>query len=285
MCKVSARVDGSASLPGLTQGIELICRTDSLAALRAAVDHGADSVRLRWRMRNEPSGVGQPVFQRAGLRKAVHYARDHGCSVCLEISPGYTTPASVRPLLEHALEAGIDEFSLSCTTLALYLRTHYPALGLRFVTHDSHLSRRALSILRVQLGITRVMLPPVVSLAHLFDLSQTPGVELEVQGWGGGSAVVLADRLGKPGDIRWSGGGTWGNVGLCSDGSPASNDSAFLAHASPDPSLALALIPELARAGMRGVLIETTNRSPARMAHLTTTWRAALDDQTRANRM
>jgi len=279
MSKVFARIDGVTSLPGLTRGIELICRTDSLAALRAAVDHGADSVRLKWRVRNEPSGMGQPAFQRAGLRKAVQYARSHGCAICLELSPGYATPASIRPLLVHALEAGIDEISLSCAALALYLRIHHPSIGIRFVADDSHLSRRALAMLRVQLGITRVTLPPVVSLAHLAELSRTPGIELEVQGCGTGSAIVRGAQPEIHGITSAPAREECKEIGPCSDGSPACNDSAFLAETGPDPLRALALIPELARAGARAVLVETSGRSPARMAQLASTWREALDSR------
>jgi collagenase-like PrtC family protease len=277
MSKAYARLvrDGTASFP-LPPALELACRTDSLAALRSAVDHGANSIRLKCPPRSEAHGVGHQEFQRVGLKKAVRHAFNNGCTVCIEVDAADAGGEEMRDLLRHAFDAGIGKISLASPALALYLRAHHPDVGIHFMLGETRLSRRVLELLHLQLGIGRVVLPRVVTLRQLQLLSPPPGIELEIQGCGAGCALVIADeRRATTGMAGWD---TTDGIELCAGPENAGNDGSFVdaEHCDPAP---LSLLPELHRAGVRGLIIEASTRSPSQMAQLTATWREAIDRQ------
>ena len=259
----------AASASHLPRQLRLVCRTDSLSALRSAVDHGANSIRLIWRTRDQPNR-GHPEFQRAGLRRAVQYARRHNCNVSLEVSPACIAPDAMGALLTRALDAGIHEIVLSSQKLALYLRVHHPALELQLIADESLSNRRALTLLRVQLGIPRVTVPPGLSLALLRELSDIPGMEIEVPVIFPGYAFATGIDNRKPAAMSPA------DAVSCSDGTPACNDSVFQG-LPVDPLEALPHLHLLAATGAFGLLVETAGHSPARVAQLTGSWRSALD--------
>lgn len=251
--------------------LELTCRTDSLAALRAAVDHGANSIRLKCRPRGQ-QGVGQHEFQRAGLRKAVHYALESGCTVSIEVDPSDGDGEAMRSLLWRAFDSGIRDISLASPALALYLRTHHPHIGIRFMLDEDGVSRRGIELLRRQLGVTRIVLPRVTTLRQVQLLGPTRGIELELQVHGPGCALVSGCQRTLH---SCSPAGT-GGYELCGDSEGACNDSSFPGTPSNDLA-SLALLPDIHQAGVRGLIIEAPTRSPARMAQLAALWRDEID--------
>lgn len=259
------RDDGFTPLRPQRPPLELICRTDSLAALRAAVDHGADSIRLRWR--KEGPRVDSHVFQRVGLRKAVEYALAQECSVCLELEPQdeLATPHSI---LARAFDSGISDVSLTSVALALYLRARHPDVEIRMHADDAALSARALSLLKLRVGLTRIILPRVVSLAQIHALGRIPGMSLEVHGWGAGCAI----QTGRV--TRGMASASQANAPV--GGDPACNDSNFES-SEFDRLMPLDLLAELHQCGVHGVIVEACSRSPGKMASLAGTWREAID--------
>lgn len=255
--------------------IELTCRTDSLAALRAAVDHGANSIRLKSRPRTEIPGIDQHEFQRAGLKKAVRYAFENGCSVCLEME-AHVGGDEMRGLLGRAFDAGIREISVASAAQALYLRVHHPDVGVRYVLGEAELAKRALELLQLRLGVARMVLPRVVSLRQLELLQPPPGTELELQCYGAGCALVIPAGERVPRDdsaVLGDGDGT----SLCASLEGASNEGSF-SSTEACGGLSPSHLPALLRLGIRGLIIEAPTRSPARVAQLTASWRDAITE-------
>lgn len=276
MSKTLARINfmGSTSEPA-PQSVELICRTDSLAALRAAVDQGTNSVRLAYLSAPRAPEMINHRFRHAGLKKAVQYAMDRGCQVSLEIDGTNALNDRVLAMLKTAFDCGISDVCVADQTLALYLRLHHPRTTLRLIAGEGQLSRRALTLLRARLGISRVVLPRVFSLAQLATLRGAAGIALEVHACGGGCAIIA----GKQDRIRpHPASEMLASDQACGSDASASNDSNFTG-SGYDSTVPLGLLSDLRLAGARALIVETPGRSPAGVAQLTRTWREAIDRQ------
>lgn len=239
MSKTLARINSMGStLQPAPHSVELVCRTDSLAALRAAVDQGSNSVRLAYRSDSRAQEAINHRFRHAGLKKAVQYAMDRGCQVSLEIDGATALNDRVLAMLKTAFDCGISDVCVADQTLALYMRLHHPGTTLRLIAGEGQMSRRALALLRASLGISRVVLPRVFSLAQLAALHGAAGIALEVHACGGGCAIIA----GKHGRRRPRPASEIPGSDLaCGSDASASNDSSF-AGSGYDSTMPLGLL-------------------------------------------
>ncbi|HVL74974.1 MAG TPA: U32 family peptidase [Noviherbaspirillum sp.] len=207
--------------------IELIVRAESHSALRVAVEHGADTIRLACRTRSSVGAATRHGLHRAGMKKVVQLARRHGCAVGLDLDAPDLEQSAVGALL-HSLDYGIDSVCVTSPALALYLRMNHPAIRVSLQVSDAALDKRALTLLRLRLGIERIVLPRVVSLVQLRQAAQVHGLHLELFGYGAGCALVAGRRESAGASVVAAAHtATEGLLGRCSTGLVASNDSGF----------------------------------------------------------
>ena len=160
-------------------------------------------------------------------------------------------------------------------------------------------------------GISRAVLPRVLSLAQVEQVIANTPVEIEVFGFGGlcvmveGRCALSAFATGEspncngacsPGKhVRWeqtpkgmetrlngilidrfADGERAGYPTLCK-GRFEVNGETYYAIEEPTSLNTLELLPELARVGVSAIKIEGRQRSPAYVAQVTKVWRAAID--------
>lgn len=276
MSKTLARARATgASLPLAPQPPELICRTDNLGALRAAVHQGANQIRLVWHPGPSAGEAAQHhLFQLISLKKALQYARQQGCEVGVEVDARFPLHRDALRQLRDVFAAGIKNLCLSDQALALYLRLHHPEVRIGLLLDDTHLHRRTLALLRAQLGISRVVLPRTFSLAQLEALQGAAALQLEVQVYGAGCGIITGRRAAalEAGEILTHG----REDQRCADGRGASNDSCFAATDGTGQA-ALLLLPELCRSGVSALIVETGTCPASRVAPLIRAWREAID--------
>lgn len=273
--------------------LELGCAAGSLASLRAAVDNGADSIYLAFR----PYWTGdRTIFTDfSTLKKGISYAHARRRKVSLDV------PSSIPPdawrglchLIAEADSAGIDALSFSDPAVMLYCANNHPHLPLHYAVPQERLHPAAIRDLHVRFGVSRVILPPVCSLALIEQLRNTH-VEVEVQVYGKSSAIIGPRTLGEhtsspvsalPAvqgntnsflEERLIPGAISGQANQCAIDETASNDFNYANAASHDSST-LALIPKLARLGVRAIHVDSSQHDTANIARVTRVWHEAVN--------
>lgn len=264
--------------------MELVCPADSLVTLRAAVDSGADWIHLDYREHDGMSSLNELNFENAAIARGIRYAQDAHCKVLLSLDANVSGGwAKSRAILERAEQCGIGAIELSDPALMLYAAAHHPELRLHYRVPDSMLDGEAIDYFRKQCGISRAVLPRVLSLAQIDRISKNTSVELQVLGFGKfctiieGSEVAAASPPSSKRNLRaWSGTGEV-CVARCATGENAANDSSFTFDRLPDAST-LKLLPRLTAAGVRAIKVEAQEPGPVPLARLARVWRAAIDN-------
>jgi collagenase-like PrtC family protease len=206
---------------------------------------------------------------------------------------------------------GIDAVILADPGLMAYARKTHPQLRLHLSVQGSATSFDAINFYFEHFGISRAVLPRVLSLAQVEQVIASTPVEIEVFGFGGlcvmveGRCALSAFATGEspncngacsPGKhVRWeqtpkgmetrlngilidrfADGERAGYPTLCK-GRFDVNGETYYAIEEPTSLNTLELLPELARVGVSAIKIEGRQRSPAYVAQVTKVWRAAID--------
>lgn len=270
--------------------LQLGCLAASPLEVQAAIDNGADWVRIPYKLSGalQHAERGEPHIGR--LCKAVRYAHERGRRIVLD----FDTPSSssiwpyLRKTLGRVRDAGIDAIILSDPALALYSAIHYRDLPLHFAV-QSPLSSNAAAQLRIQLGASRILLPRCMSFGQLCQLASGATVELEVMGFGPGCSLGVPRASGRDGVAKSS-----ANVLSMLSGHGTGNDAVFACAQTDRPTEedacndvcyspgrlsigVLRQLPQLAEMGIRAVQIEPRIATPIEVAQVTKVWRAAID--------
>jgi O2-independent ubiquinone biosynthesis protein UbiU len=291
----------------------LVCPAGSLPALKAAVDNGADCVYLGFRDATNARNFAGLNFDDAAIAQGIRYARDRGRKVMAALNT-YPQPANWTlwcTAIDRAARLGLDAVFLADPGLMEYAATTYPALQLHLSVQGSATNYEAINFYQERFGITRAVLPRVLSLAQVEHVLKNTSVEIEVFGFGSlcvmveGRCALSSYVTGEAPNthgvcspakaVRWeqtSGGLEARLNGVLIDryaeGESASyptlckgrfdvGDESYYAIEEPTSLNTLELLPQLMEMGIRAVKIEGRQRSPAYVASVTRVWREAID--------
>ncbi len=293
--------------------IELVCPAGSLPALKAAVDHGADSVYLGFRDATNARNFAGLNFDEAAIAEGIRYAHQRGRKVLLALNT-YPQAASWqlwREAVDRAAGAGIDAIILADPGLMEYARGKHPGLRLHLSVQGSATNYEAINFYHEQFGISRAVLPRVLSLQQVEHLLRDVKTEIEVFGFG--SLCVMVE--GRCALSSYATGESPNTAGVCSPAKavrwqetpkglesrlngvlidryrPDENASyptlckgrfevegeTYYAIEEPASLNTMELLPQLVQMGVKAIKIEGRQRSPAYVAQVTQAWRAAID--------
>jgi putative protease len=292
---------------------ELICPAGSLPALKAAVDAGADAVYIGFRDATNARNFAGLNFDPEAAAVGVRYAHAREAKVLVAINT-YPQPRSWpawTAAVDRAAALGVDAVLLADLGLLQYASETHRRLALHLSVQASATSYEAIDFYRQRFGVRRAVLPRVLSLAQVEHVIRNTPVEIEVFGFG--SLCVMAEgrcalssfvtgespntagvcsparavrwqqagdaievRLGEVLVDRLSQGEQAGYPALCKGRFEVEGHRGY-ALEEPVSLNALELLPELMRIGVRAIKIEGRQRSPAYVATVTRTWRAAID--------
>ena len=293
--------------------LKLVCPAGSLPALRAAVDNGADDVYTGIKDETNARNFAGLNFDLAALRDGIRYAHAHGARVLLALNT-YPQPATWqkwRRAVDLAADQGVDAVIVADVGLMAYTAKTHPQLRLHLSVQGSATNYEAINFLHERFGISRAVLPRVLSIQQVAHVIEHTPVEIEAFGFGslsimvegrcalssyatgespnthGGCSPAKAIRWEKKADYVDSRlGGVLidrlaptdrpGYPTLCR-GRFKVNDDVYYAFEEPTSLNTLAIVGELARVGVKAIKIEGRQRSPAYVARVTRVWRAALD--------
>ena len=294
--------------------LELVCPAGSLPALKAAVDHGADCVYLGFRDATNARNFAGLNFDEAAINTGIRYAHDQGRKVLLALNtyPQAASPQLWQQAIDRAAHSGVDAVILADPGLMAYARKHQPDLRLHLSVQGSATNYEAINFYHQHFGISRAVLPRVLSLTQVEQVLEKTPVEIEVFGFGSlcvmvegrcalssyvtGEAPNTNGVCSPPKAVRWvetpqgresrlngvlidryAPGENAGYPTLCKGRFDVGEDHNYYAIEEPTSLNTLELLPKLMKMGVRAIKIEGRQRSPAYVAQVTKVWREAID--------
>jgi putative protease len=295
------------------QAIELVCPAGTPAALRAAVDAGADAVYLGFRDETNARNFPGLNFNREELAEGVVYAHGHGTRVLLAIN---TFPKAGQPELWHraladAARLAVDAVILADLGLCDYAARHHPELTLHLSVQASASSVEAMRFYHETFGIRRAVLPRVLTVPEIAALAAEVPMEMEVFVFGGlcvmaeGRCSLSSYATGKspningvcspPSHVRYvekgdkvvsqlgdftinsfGAGEPAGYPTLCKGRFEANGRLDYLFE-EPTSLNTLAILPQLIAAGVKAFKIEGRQRGRAYVGDVVRAFRQAVD--------
>jgi len=297
--------------------MKLVCPAGSLPALTAAVDNGADDVYMGIRDETNARNFAGLNFDEKSMRDGIRYAHTHGVRVLMALNtfPQPTTWQKWQRAVDIAVDYGVDAIIVADMGLMNYAANKYPQLRLHLSVQGSATNYEAINFVHERFGITRAVLPRVLSIQQIAQVIAHTPVEIEAFGFGslsimvegrcalssyatgespnthGGCSPAKAVRWEKKADApgvldshlgavlidRFSADERPGYPTLCR-GRFKVNDDIYYAFEEPTSLNTLELLPKLQDMGVKAIKIEGRQRSPSYVALVTRVWREALND-------
>ena len=292
---------------------DLVCPAGGLPALKAAVDNGANSVYCGFRDATNARNFAGLNFDRKTLAEGLRHAHAAGANVLVAIN---TYPQAGRidewhRAIDVAAELGVHALIVADMGLLAYASRRHPSLRLHLSVQGSATNYEAINFCHREFGVQRTVLPRVLTLAQVEHLVKHAETEIEVFAFG--SLCVMNE--GRCWLSSYATGESPNTVGACSpakyvrwDNKPTGlearlngilidrygagekagyptlckgrfevSGATYYALEEPTSLNVLPMLPELARIGVAAIKVEGRQRSPAYVAKVTRTLRAALD--------
>lgn len=293
---------------------ELVCPAGSLPALKAAIDNGADTVYFGYKNDTNARNFAGLNFDQKAMIEGIQYAHARGRQVLMAINtfPQPGREADWHRAVDGAADLGVDAVILADVGLLDYASKRHPKLRLHLSVQGSATSYEAVNFAHREFGIRRAVLPRVLTLAQVELVIKNTPVEIEVFGFG--SLCVMNE--GRCWLSSYATGESPNTVGACSpakfvkwekapgqmntrlngilidrynDKEPAGyptlckgrfevNGATYYALEEPTSLNVLEMLPEIVKIGISAIKVEGRQRSPAYVAQVTRTLRAALDE-------
>ncbi|MBK8890007.1 MAG: U32 family peptidase [Dechloromonas sp.] len=292
---------------------DLICPAGSLPALKAAIDNGADAVYLGFKNDTNARNFAGLNFDTKAMTEGIRYAHAREREVLLAINtfPQPGRVADWQRAVDAGVDLGADAIILADVGLLDYAVRRHPRQRLHLSVQGSATSYEAINFCQREFGIRRAVLPRVLTLAQVGLVIENTSVEIEVFGFG--SLCVMNE--GRCWLSSYACGESPNTVGACSpakyvkwdkqpgtmetrlngilidrfaDDEPAGYPTlckgrfevagdTYYALEEPTSLNVLPILPDIVRIGVRAIKVEGRQRSPAYVAQVTRTLRAALD--------
>jgi len=297
----------------MSKNLELVCPAGNPAALRAAIEAGADCVYLGFRDETNARNFPGLNFSRSELRDSVRLAHESNVKVLLAINtyPKAGNQGPWHQAVDDAADIGVDAIILADIGLCDYATRTHPDLRRHLSVQASASNVETIRFYVDAFDVKRVVLPRVLTLPEIKKLNDQIFVETEVFAFGG--LCVMAE--GRCSLSSYITGVSPNKEGVCSppshvryeeqDGRLLSKLGDFTINAFPDnepagyPTLCkgrfkadgvtsylfeeptslnvLDKLPELAAAGVSALKIEGRQRGRAYVSQVVSAFRRAVD--------
>ncbi len=293
--------------------MELLCPAGSLPAVKAALEHGADAIFIGMNDQTNARHFTGLNFNEKRILQAANLIKQQNKSLHIAINT-FARPGQFQHwqrAVDTAMDIGANALIIADMAVLDYASEKYPNAEIHLSVQASATNKAAIDFYRNNFNVSRIVLPRVLSLPQVKQLSRQTDIELEVFAFG--SLCIMAE--GRCYLSSYLTGESPNTVGACSPakfvdwkqteqglesrlndvlidryqdnenaGYPTLCKGRFKVdnntyHALEEPTSlnTIDLIPELAKANISAVKIEGRQRSPAYVAKVTQVWRQALD--------
>jgi putative protease len=296
---------------------ELVCPAGTPAALKTAVDAGADAVYCGLQNATNARNFPGLNFTPAELEQSLSYAHSRQARVLLAVN---TFPPAGRfnlwrDAIDLAAKLGVDAVIVGDIGVADYAATTYPNLRLHLSVQAGASSPEAIQFYCHAFGIKRVVLPRILTVSEIAEIHReipceieafifgnigmmaegrcslsnyVTGVSTNMDGVCSPAANVryeededrtLTTKLGPFIIDRFACGENAGYPTICKGRYLcASNPGGYYAFEEPVSLNLSALLPDLMRAGVTALKIEGRQRSRAYVKAVVSAYRKAVDE-------
>jgi len=296
---------------------ELVCPAGTPAALRTAVDAGAEAVYCG--LQNETNARNFPGlnFTVPEVEQSLAYAHARKAKLLLAVNtfPPAGKFQMWKDAIDGAAKLGVDAVIVADMGVADYAARNYPDLRLHLSVQAGASSPEAIRFYCEQFGVKRVVLPRMLTVAEIAELhSQIPceieafifgnigmmaegrcylsnyvtGASTNMDGICSPAADVhyeedaarnLTTRLGEYVIDCFAGGESAGYPTICKGRYLCgAQDTPYYAFEEPVSLNLSALLPDMMRAGVTALKIEGRQRSRAYVKSVVGAFRKAVDD-------
>ncbi|HET8995225.1 MAG TPA: peptidase U32 family protein, partial [Acetobacteraceae bacterium] len=166
--------------------LELVCPAGTPAALRAAIEAGADTVYCGFRDATNARNYPGLNFDRDEMADGIRFAHGRGCKVLVAINtfPRPDETAVWHRAVDDAARFGADAVILADIGVMDYARRRHPALRLHLSVQAGASNPLSLDFYRENFGISRAVLPRVLEVQEIAHLVARMQMEAEVFAFG-----------------------------------------------------------------------------------------------------
>ena len=301
--------------------LELVCPAGTPAALRAAVDAGADTVYCGFRDCTNARNYPGLNFDAKELREGVAYAHARGRRVLVALNT-FPRAGDLGPwhrAVDTAADCGADAVILADIGLLDYTTRKHPTLRRHLSVQAAASNPLSIDFYRENFGISRVVLPRVLAVDEVASMIKRMKVEAEVFAFGSLGTMVegrcylssyitgrspssdgvcapaefvaykedgddMVSCLGKVTMNRYGKGENAAYPTPCKC-RLITNDKASYLFEEPVGLNAVSILPQLKAAGVTALKIEGRQRSRAYVAQVVGAFRTVLDALARGEDM
>ena len=172
---------------------ELVCPAGTPAALRAAVDAGAGAVYCGLQNATNARNFPGLNFTPTELEAGIAYAHQHGAKLLLAVN---TFPPAGRfelwrDAVDLAARLGADAVIVADLGVAAYAAKQHPGLRLHLSVQAGASSPEAIRFYCAAFGVKRVVLPRILTIAEIRQLSD--GIDCEIEAFVFGNIGMMAE--------------------------------------------------------------------------------------------
>ncbi len=160
---------------------ELICPAGTPAALRTAVDAGADAVYCGFQNATNARNFPGLNFTPGELAEATAYAHSRGAKVLLALNT-YPPAGKVslwREAADLGAQAGVDAFIVADMGVADYIARTFPEVRLHLSVQAAASSPEAIRYYCESFGVKRVVLPRILTIPEIRQIRKEIPCEIE----------------------------------------------------------------------------------------------------------
>ncbi|WP_135079201.1 peptidase U32 family protein [Terasakiella sp. SH-1] len=170
-----------------TEKLELVCPAGTPAALRAAVDAGADTIYCGFRDATNARNFPGLNFSREELGDGIEYARSKASKVLVALNtyPEAGHPESWHRAVEDAADLGAHALIMADIGLLAYAAEKRPDTRRHLSVQASASNPDAIAYYQRTFDVKRVVLPRVLTVPEIAALNKEINVETEVFVFGG----------------------------------------------------------------------------------------------------
>lgn len=169
------------------RSLELVCPAGTPAALRAAIEAGADAVYCGFRDDTNARNFPGLNFSREELADAVTFAHSKGVKVLVALNT-YMRAGAPEPwqaAVKDAAMIGVDALIMADIGVLDYAATYAPDVRHHLSVQAAASTPEAIQWYAETFGVERVVLPRVLTVSEIEELNREIDIETEVFGFGG----------------------------------------------------------------------------------------------------
>ncbi len=162
--------------------LELVCPAGNPAALRAAVEAGADTVYLGFRDETNARNFPGLNFSRNELEEAIKYAHKKNVAIFVAINtnPRAGNMDTWKKAVDDAIALGADAVILSDIGLLNYASKRHPNFRIHLSVQAFASTVESINFYQKEFGIKRVVLPRIFTVREIENIIKEVNIEVEI---------------------------------------------------------------------------------------------------------